>query len=197
MDKVLVRIADSKPYELETLLNHKYLKEKDYPDILKYLNNEDKKERAVSIILRNKYIGKVSFSIRGKPLSKSKFFNISHSKGIVGLATTNNEVGLDIEVIRPVDKKLKDFVSNKDEKKYIKNDENFFEIWTNKESLLKCIGSGIRSKMDKVPSLPLNNIKFFDGQYFYCRTITYNNLVITVTRNSAEPFEIEVKEESI
>lgn len=197
MDKVLVRIVDSKPFELEALLNHKYLKEKDYPDVLKYLNTEDKKERAVSAILRNKYIGKVTYSRRGKPLSKSKFFNISHSKGIVALATTNKDVGLDMELTRPVDKKLKDFVSNKDEKKFIKSDEAFFEIWTNKESLLKCIGQGIRSKMDKVPSLPLNNIKFFDGQYFYSNTIVYKNLVITVTRVGTEPFEIEVKEENI
>ena len=85
----------------------------------------------------------------------------------------------------------------KDEKKFIHDDQSFFEIWTNKESLLKCMGLGMKSSMDKVPSLPFNNIKFFDKEYYYSKTIIYKNSVITVTRSSTEPFEIEIKEETI
>ena len=197
MEKVLLRIVDSNPLELEELLNNELLSEKDKADCLRYLRTENKKEKLTAYILRNKYIGKCVVSARGKPLAKGKYFNISHSKGIVVLATTSKDVGVDLEVLRPVDKSLKDYVSSKDEKKYIHNDESFFEIWTNKESLLKCIGSGIKSNMDKVPSLPFNNIKFYDGEYFFSRTLRYKDSVITVTRKSTEPFEVEIKEETI
>ena len=197
MDKVLLRIVDANPYSLEELLNNKLLSEKDKEDSLRYLRTENKKEKVVAYILRNKYIGKCTVSSRGKPTAKGKYFNISHSKGIVALATSDRNVGIDLEVIRHVDKELKEFVSSKDEKKYIHDDQSFFEIWTNKESLLKCMGLGMKSSMDKVPSLPFNNIKFFDKEYFFSRTIVYKNSVITVTRSSTEPFEIEIKEENI
>ena len=197
MEKILLRIVDSNPLELEELLNNELLSEKDKSDCLRYLRTENKKEKLTAYILRNKYIGKCTVSARGKPLAKGKYFNISHSKGIVVLATASKDVGVDLEVLRPVDKSLKDYVSSKDEKKYIHNDESFFEIWTNKESLLKCIGSGIKSNMDKVPSLPFNNIKFYDGEYFFSRTLRYKDSVITVTRKSTEPFEVEIKEETI
>ena len=197
MEKVLLRIVDSKPYKLDDLLNNPLLSVKDEADSLKYLRTENKKERAVANILRNKYIGKCTFSNRGKPLAKGKHFNISHSKGIVCLATSNKDVGVDLEVIRPVDIDFKEFIASKDEKKYIHDDQSFFEIWTNKESLLKCMGLGMKSSMDKVPSLPFNNIKFFDKEYFFSKTIIYKNSVITVTRSSTEPFEIEIKEETI
>ena len=197
MDKVLVRIVNSKPYTLDELLNNALLSDKDKEDSLRCLRTENKKERLVAYILRNKYIGKCSTGKRGKPVAKGKNFNISHSKGIVALATTDRSVGIDLEVIRHVDKDLKEFVSSKDEKKFIHDDQSFFEIWTNKESLLKCMGLGMKSSMDKVPSLPFDNIKFFDKKYFFSRTTAYKNCVITVTRSSTEPFEIEVKEETI
>jgi len=197
MEKVLLRIVDSKPYKLDDLLNNPLLSVKDEADSLKYLRTENKKERAVANILRNKYIGKCTFSSRGKPLAKGKHFNISHSKGIVCLATSNKDVGVDLEVIRPVDIDFKEFIASKDEKNLIHDDETFFMIWTNKESLLKCMGFGMKSSMDKVPSLPFNNIKFFDKQYFYSKSIKYKNSIITVTRVSSEPFEIEILEETI
>ena len=197
MDKVLLRIVNSKPLDLEALLSNRYIKEKDMLDILRFLKVESKKERAAAFILRNKYIGQVYYSSRGKPLSKSKFFNISHSKGVAVLATSSKDLGVDLEVIRPVDKKLKEYVTNKEEKKYITDDESFFKIWTNKESLLKCLGMGIKSKMDKVPALPFDNVKYYDDKYVYSKTIVYKNMVITVARMSDEPFEIEIKEETI
>lgn len=197
MEKVLLRIVDSKPYKLDDLLNNPLLSEKDEADSLKYLRTENKKERAVANILRNKYIGKCTISSRGKPLAKGKHFNISHSKGIVCLAISNKDVGVDLEVIRPVDIDFKEFIASKDEKNLIHDDETFFMIWTNKESLLKCLGLGMKSSMDKVPSLPFNNIKFFDKRYFYSKSIKYKNSIITVTRASSEPFEIEILEETI
>ena len=146
---------------------------------------------------QNKYIGKCTVTSRGKPIAKGKHFNISHSKGIVCLVTSSKDVGVDLEVIRTINKDLKDFVSSNDEKKFIHDDETFLMIWTNKESLLKCLGLGMKSSMDKVPSLPFDNIKFFDKKYFYSRTIKYHNSIITITRASAEPFEIEIIEEAI
>ena len=197
MDKVLLRIIDANPYKLDELLNNELLSDKDKEDSLKYLRTVNKKERVAACILRNKYIGKCSISNRGKPIAKGKFFNISHSKGIVALVISDRNIGIDLEVIRPVNKELKEYVSSKDEKKFIHDDETFFKIWTNKESLLKCMGSGMKSSMDKVPSLPFDNIKFYDRKYYFSKTIIFDNSVITVTRESIDPFEIEIIEETI
>jgi hypothetical protein len=59
------------------------------------------------------------------------------------------------------------------------------------------MGLGMKMSMDKVPSLPFDNIKFFDKHYFFSKSIKYKNSIITVTRASTEPFEIEIKEETI
>ena len=85
-------------------------------------------------------------------------FNISHSGNLVVCAVSDQPVGIDIELIRPVDlRTAKHFCTSEDleylfghtpsEKEFIKTEEEailhrFFQIWTAKEAYIKCVGSG-------------------------------------------------------
>jgi len=99
----------------------------------------------------------------GKPYAKdlNVEFNISHSADMVVCVVDNNPVGVDIEKIRPIDlsvakrictdKELmflfgrtpqdKDFCYTTDYESL----SRFFEIWTEKEAIGKCVGQGVFS----------------------------------------------------
>ena len=130
-------------------------------------------------------------------LFKSCFFNISHSKGYVVFIKDDVPIGVDIEKIRQVEDDLINYISSSEEKKYITSDLKFYEIWTNKESLTKCLGTGIKEKIKDIPSLPLNDTKIYKEKTYRSITIKYLDSVITVTRESIEPFEIKIQEENL
>jgi 4'-phosphopantetheinyl transferase len=75
-------------------------------------------------------------------------FSIAHSADmVVCAATMDAEIGIDIELVKPVDlKDFQDYLTSR-EWKYIQvsSDPNkiFYQIWTKKEALLKALGRGI------------------------------------------------------
>lgn len=96
-----------------------------------------------------------------KPYLKdlSCHFNISHSGDFVVCAISENEIGIDIEKIRPIDLKIAKKICTETELKYLfngtpnENDFNpatedellsrFFKLWTAKEAYGKCKGVGV------------------------------------------------------
>ena len=83
--------------------------------------------------LENNHIN-VDF-INGKPIDKNgKFISISHSSTLVAVAIGDNEVGIDIELIKPFNENLINKVFSLQEKEqYQKGDiDFFFKIWVNK-----------------------------------------------------------------
>ena len=182
---------------LECLLRSKYLSDAEKLSFGKYQNENVKKEKIASLILKNKYIGQYRLNEFGKPISDHKHFNISHSHGYIALVIDEVDVGLDIEKIREADSDLRNYISNDEEKKYIHDDTSFFEVWTNKEALVKATGNGINQKINTIPSLPLNSLRSYDNKTFFNKTIQYQNLVMSVSRNSEENFDLEVIEEVI
>lgn len=93
-------------------------------------------------------------SIEGYP---DFHFNLSHSGKCVALAYGECCVGVDVEEIRRVEKRVAQRCYSSEENEYVYTDEKlsperFFEIWTMKESYLKYTGQGI--------SIPLNSIRF-------------------------------------
>ncbi len=189
--------VDSNKLSLEDLLSSSFLSEENITELSRYKLEETKKEKAVSLILKNKYIGEYSLNENGKPISKDCFFNISHSKGYVVFIKDDVPIGVDIEKIRPVEDDLKEYISSKEEKEYIKDEKSFYEVWTNKESLTKCIGTGIKEKIKDIPSIPINNVKSYKNKKYRSKTIKYLDLVISITRENESPFEINIKEERI
>lgn len=85
----------------------------------------------------------------GKPLlvnNSHTHFNISHSGHYIACAVSDKSVGIDIELIRPVDIKIAERLFTKDETVYIKDGEReqrFYEVWTKKESHVKWEGKGL------------------------------------------------------
>jgi phosphopantetheinyl transferase len=93
----------------------------------------------------------------GKPYleDRSQFISISHSKDAVLVGFNETPIGVDIEVLREFDKRLIDRFFSDAEKNFIKDDTDFFRIWTVKEAYLKLTGEGLKN-------LKFNTV--FDGK---------------------------------
>lgn len=170
--------------------------------IERFVNKEDKIRTLIGEILirtiivqelriNNKYIifNKNKYGkpyLKGYPIIN---FNISHSKDFVVCAIDNKPIGIDIEDIKHIEYNdiAKDFFTV-NEFNYITKQNleaqisRFFEIWTLKESYIKCCGQGLSTPLksfsidiDKYGDIKvINNIEYnkysfktFDIQPFY------------------------------
>ncbi len=98
----------------------------------------------------------------GKPYVEGGevFFNLSHSKDVVVLVVDDKEVGIDVEQIRPVNKRVAERCYTKEELDllYSKSDIcEFYKLWTAKESIIKAIGSGFSVSPSSFSVLPAEN----------------------------------------
>ncbi|MBS4536683.1 4'-phosphopantetheinyl transferase superfamily protein [Clostridium sp. D2Q-14] len=103
----------------------------------------------------------------GKPYLKNypKFhFNISHSGDFVVCAIDKNPIGIDIEKIKYIEYRdiAKRYFTMNESKYIIEKDlsaqlTRFYEIWTLKESYIKCIGQGL--------SIPLKSFSINMDKY--------------------------------
>ena len=75
---------------------------------------------------------------------------------------SDKEIGCDIQQIKDINLSIADRFFTAEERKYVKCTEDFFRIWTLKESFIKAIGKGL--------ALPLNSfsIKGLDSDKSYC-----------------------------
>ena len=195
--KLKIYLLNYQDISFDYLSNSKYFSILEKASFEKYKNETVRKEKMVSALLKNKYIGEYHLNEYGKPVNDSVFFNISHSHGYIALVIDQVPVGIDIEKIRLVEDDLRNYISNEEEKQYIHDDESFFEIWTNKESLVKANGNGINQKPNAIPGLPINGKRIYDNKTFFNKTIKYQNLVITVSRERSDDFDIDIIKEVI
>ncbi len=109
----------------------------------------------------------------GKPYFPSRkdiHFNISHCKGMAACCLGKTEVGIDAERITEHREKVASRVFAANEINILEDTDNkdlyFYQIWTLKESFVKCIGKGI--------SYPMNTVAFeFIGDYILCSETGY------------------------
>lgn len=136
--------------------------------------------------------GEIEEMENGKPyLEKGPFFNISHSGEYVVLAIhPTKEVGIDIEKIDENRVGTIRFVLNEEEKK-IKDTTTLFQIWSNKESLAKCLSTGLKD-MKAINGLPLEGKRTINGEDYYIKSMIYNGYSLAVTLKGEEPFDIEL-----
>ncbi len=120
----------------------------------------------------------------GKPYLKDLpcHFNISHSGDFVVCAISENEIGIDIEKIRPIDFKIANRVFNETELNFLFTEPNenqkdvFFSLWTEKEAILKCIGTGFQG-----------NTKY-NKTDFEIQKIQFANYILTIAlKNNNRP----------
>ena len=84
-------------------------------------------------------------------------FNISHAGSYIACVVSDEPVGIDIELIKPIDIKIAERFFAPDETTYITADDSifrFYEVWTKKESRIKWEGKGLH--------IPLPSFSVFD-----------------------------------
>lgn len=115
-------------------------------------------------------------SINGKP-----FFNISHSGDYVIAVCNEKEVGVDIQLIREESIKVAEKVFDDEEIEWMNLDpvSRFFILWTQKESVVKLLGTGFTTPLRtfnvlpfeqeeniKIKGIQINNYSFvFENEY--------------------------------
>lgn len=130
-------------------------------------------------------------SDNGKPYFKDAsmpHFSLAHSCGICAAVTADAEVGIDIELIRPVPHKneLAERFFTEDEKQRLREsdtDENFLLIWTQKEALVKMRGNSLACSLGK-PLPHANRV--------LCNVIDLGTQRLAITVCSAKDDEISI-----
>lgn len=91
----------------------------------------------------------------GKPQADGICFNLSHSGDLVICATSNKQVGCDIEMIQKAPRHVAERFFCSKELTYLESctedlrDQEFFRIWTMKESYMKMTGEGMRLALNR------------------------------------------------
>ena len=152
----------------ETISEYRLKKAKNYK------NEDDRKLSILSSLLLDKALKKhdlserdmkYTFNAYGKPYfanAEDLHFSISHSGEYAMVVLSDKEIGCDIQQIKNINLSIADRFFTAEEKNYVTCTEDFFRIWTLKESFIKAIGKGL--------ALPLNSfsIKGLDSDKPYC-----------------------------
>ena len=105
-------------------------------------------------------------------------FNLSHSHGVLLVGISHTPIGVDIEKVRPIDFKKFDFIDAKDE-------QEFFEKWTELESYFKFSGEGISKFRQKVPDdAHFEHFDVFDD---------YHACICTYEPQNIRAYELDIK----
>ena len=173
----------------------KTLTEEEKNKVNSYKMEDDRIRSIISFMLLKRYTPdtEVTHNEYGKPYKEGLYFNISHSKNLVVMLTsTFQEVGVDTEwLFKPIKDNLDLYVFGKK----IEPNSLFIEMWTRKEAVGKCIGTGVMKGMREIPYK--EGLNKYNGIDIFVRTIIYKEYAISLALKGklAEPYEIiEVKE---
>lgn len=139
----------------------------------------------------------LSYNRYGKPYLKNNcdvFFNISHCHEMAVCTICDSEVGIDVENIRSYHPRVAKRVFSDKENEILESsdnkDEDFFRIWTLKESFVKAIGIGISYPM-KTCEFLLNDDTFTvngcDG-YSFSQIILNDEFICSLCVKTADEF---------
>ena len=197
MKKIKLYYYNTNNIPVEDILKSNYLHQENITKALKYVNEINQKEHLISDYFKNKYVGEYYYNDDKKPVSDKLFFNVSHSYGhvCIGICEYQN-IGVDIELIRDVKADLIKYVSSPEEFESIKNNVDFYKLWTSKESVVKCIGVGLMKDVKSIPGLPFEGLKKYNDIDIFSKIIEFDDILISVSVSDIEDFEIElIKEE--
>ena len=128
---------------------------------LKQITNEEVRlERIAAEVLLQYAFKEYGFDIPkeyaydnlGKPTASDVYFSITHTKGAVMVAVSNNPVGVDLEMRRNIDEKIASRILTKEELDFYnehKGSEYLLDCFVRKESFFKMTGEGIGSNLTK------------------------------------------------
>ena len=92
----------------------------------------------------------------------------------------------------PSQKSFDNYLHEIEEEKKINDSGVLFQIWSNKESLIKCSSNGLKD-IKKVKGLPLNGKRIINGQSYYTKSVIYNGYSLSLTLKQEEPFDIKIE----
>lgn len=160
----------------------------EYPDI------EEKIVHALSSWLIDKYSGEgeILYSRYGKPYKNEKpYFNVAHSGNLVIIATSEKEVGIDIELVKEYKQTLKLRAFNEEIGNKIKTNLDFYSYWTRKESLGKCVGTGLIWPVKDIPCEE-GVVKYLNHDFYIKTNMLTEKYVLSIC--STEEFDFEIEE---
>ncbi|MCG6039133.1 4'-phosphopantetheinyl transferase superfamily protein [Acinetobacter baumannii] len=154
----------------------------------------------------------IQLHLNGKPFvqgRKAVYFNLTHSADVIILAVTEEgEIGVDIEQVdREFEWMRVDSVLAPIEIEWIKKNEltdpfsvyqRFFQIWTLKESYIKCTGEGMSRHLKKLNFHVLpEHIQFLDStnntqkteQYYFESYIYDSNFIFSICLQQSHSLE--------
>lgn len=195
MNKVDVYILDTQLIKnnFEFVLN--FVSEERKIKVLKFVQEKDQllSLGAGYLIKKNLPLEDIVVSRGGKPYIKGgPFFNISHSgEYVIMVVHKTREVGVDIERINESKLDAIKYVLSDKEKSVI-DTNTLFLMWSNKESLTKCLSTGIQD-IKIVSGLPLEGVRTINGEKYFTRSLIHNNYSLSVTLKGSEPFRLVIK----
>lgn len=121
----------------------------------------------------------------GKPLSRSGIrFNLSHSSEYAVCAVSDYEIGVDIEKISEPREKVAEKVFTEEEIQWYLQDtsKRFFQLWTAKESFIKCTGLGFGHRLSEINTLPClySSPVVFENKDYYIKSFIYNGYAVSI-----------------
>ena len=157
----------------------------------RYRFADDQKRCIAGGLLLRRFLGDTEIYTDdfGKPRAENGVcFNLSHSGDWVVLALGETEVGCDIERFKLVDPlRLGKVVCTGAELEYISSNPDrlgrFYELWTKKEALLKCMGKGFHRAAKTVE---VTGDRFAeDGDIYYFKTMVFSDYTVSVCAKNA------------
>lgn len=134
-------------------------------------------------------------SKEGRPYKRNCHFSISHSGDYVIFAKADNPIGVDIQKFRHFKENLVSFTMSEEQVHRIKNPQDFFKMWSLKESLTKCIGRGLTGDFKTI--VAKEGAYSYDGKKFYSSVKEKDDYSIAITIETEIEFSIKLIEETI
>mgnify|MGYP003306333710 CR=1 FL=1 len=124
-------------------------------------------------------------------------FNLSHSDNIALCSVSGDVVGCDVEKIRPYNPKLAKRFFTTEEFSLLEKSDNpdllFTRLWTMKESILKCLGSGLSGGLSEYDFSPFINKNYFMAHNLCFNVFEFPEYVICVCSKVNEKLTCPVK----
>ena len=171
----IAEIVNNFEMVMNSLTREEYVRATKYKDIKRMV------QEVGSILLVNKYSGEgeLKYNEYSKPYKDNGlFFNISHSDSFIIIAVSDSEIGIDIEKVRTMKNDVIRYALSDEEYNRMDTIDDFFSMWTIKESVGKCIGIGLTQGIKNIPT---ESEKTFMGHNLTSFSYKMHDYVIGVT----------------
>lgn len=140
----------------------------------------------------------LGYNEHGKPLfNEHGYFSISHSGNVTVLTVSENDVGADIEMLRKPNERLLLRCFSAEEIDFVKDSsEKYTRIWTEKEAVLKLLGTGLSISPGSFSLVPIKNEYELFGKKIKILRTEIDKMPFSIAFCEKD-FEFEIKKLSV